>query len=267
MKNRPRIARNHRSRPMPITNREPSFASTLQSAQGVVKIGRMRPLPPQQREPELPLHTPSVSSVTLAAVIAVIAWIAIVVQADVTIDRTLARGLTVFDGLARMSSYLTNLTALACAICFTCIALRGQRSALVRFFRQPTVVTAVVVYMVFVGIAYNLLLRGWWSPAPFRRVLTEALHSVLPMLAALYWVLFVPRFHLRWRHCLLWLVYPLVYLGVTFWRGSLSDFYPYPFIDVETLGVRHVVVNSALLFGGFLMLMAVFVGINFRRRR
>src|ERR1700761_7508579 len=207
----------------------------------------MRPPPFEPREPELPLHTPSVSSVTLAAIIAVIAWISLVAQADVTIDRTLARGLTVLDGLARMSSYLTNLTVLACAICFTCVALRTHRSPLVRFFRQPTVVTAVVVYMVFVGIAYNLLLRGIWTPTAYRRVLNESLHSVLPMLAALYWVLFVPRFQLRPRHCALWLVYPLAYLGVTFWRGSLSDFYPYPFIDVETLGLRQVLVNSALL--------------------
>jgi hypothetical protein len=121
--------------------------------------------------------------------------------------------------------------------------------------------------MVFVGVAYNLLLRGYWSPAPLRRILTETLHSVLPMLCVLYWVLFVPRFHLRWRHGLLWLVYPVAYLVVTFWRGSLSDFYPYPFINVDTLGVEHALVNSALLFGGFLMLMAVFIGINFRRRR
>ncbi|WP_345815033.1 Pr6Pr family membrane protein [Paraburkholderia sp. PREW-6R] len=225
----------------------------------------MRPPHPPQPKPELPLPTPGVPSVTLAAIIAVIAWIAIVAQTDLTIDRTLARGLTVFDGLARMSSYLTNLTVLACAVCFTCVALRG-RAPIVRFFRQPTVVTAVVVYMVFVGLAYNLLLRGLWTPTAFRLLLNESLHSVLPMLAALYWVLFVPRFHLRIRHCLLWLIYPVAYLVVTFWRGSLSDFYPYPFIDVDMLGLRHVIVNAALLFGGFLMLLAVFVGINHRRR-
>lgn len=227
----------------------------------------MRPLPSGQREPELPLHTPSVPSVTLATIIAVIAWTSIAVQTEVTIDRTLARGLGVLDGLARWSSYLTNLTALACAVCFTCVALRANRSALVRFFRQPTVVTAVVVYMAFVGIAYNLLLRGLWTPTAYRMLLNESLHSVLPMLAALYWVLFVPRFQLRLRHGLFWLIYPLAYLAVTFWRGSLSDFYPYPFINVDVLGVRHVMINSALLFGGFLMLMAVFVGINSRRRR
>lgn len=159
----------------------------------------MRPAPDHHHEPELPLHTPSVSSVTLAAIIAVIAWISIVAQADLTIDRTLARGLGVLDGVARMSSYLTNLTVLACAVCFTCIALRGRSLAIIRFFRQPTVVTAVVVYMAFVGIAYNLLLRGMWSPRAYRLLLNESLHSVLPMLTVLYWVLFVPRFHLRLR--------------------------------------------------------------------
>ncbi|MGF6770110.1 hypothetical protein P3T18_002589 [Paraburkholderia sp. GAS199] len=227
----------------------------------------MRPTLPPQREAELPLHTPSVSSITLAAIIAVIAWVSVIAQTDVTVQRMLARGYGVLDGLARMSSYLTNLTALACAVCFTCIALRGRGPAIVRFFRLPTVVTAVVVYMAFVGVAYNLLLRGLWTPTAYRLLLNESLHSVLPMLAALYWVLFVPRFHLNLRHCLLWLIYPLAYLAITFWRGSLSDFYPYPFINVDELGVRHVVVNSALLFGGFLMLMAIFVGINHRRRR
>lgn len=58
----------------------------------------MRPAPHQQREPDLPLHTPSVSSVTLATIIAVVAWLAIVAQAEVTLNRTLSRGLTVLDG-------------------------------------------------------------------------------------------------------------------------------------------------------------------------
>ena len=51
---------------------------------------------------------------------------------------------------------------------------------------------------------------------------------MVPALAALYWMLFVPRFHLSLRRrCALWLVYPLCYLFVTLWRGSASDFYPY----------------------------------------
>jgi hypothetical protein len=217
-----------------------------------------------QREPELPLHTPSLASLSMAALIAVIAWLAFAAQIDVTIARVVARGMSVIDGLERMSSYLTNLTVLASAICFSCVATRAP-SPLGRFFRKPPVVTAIVVYMVFVGLAYNLLLRYLWTPSGYRALLNECLHTVVPVLSAVYWLLFVPRFHLTFHKCLLWLVYPLCYLGVTLWRGSTSDFYPYPFIDVDELGYRQVLFNAGLLVVGFLILMGVFLAINRRR--
>jgi hypothetical protein len=218
-----------------------------------------------RREPELPLHTPSRVSLSLAALIASIAWLACAAQTCVTVERLLARGLGVIDALERAASYLTNLTVFATALCFTCVALRG-RPALARFFRDPHVVTAVVVYMVFVGVAYNLLLRYLWTPSDYRAILNECLHTVIPALSALYWALYVPRFHLTPRKCLSWLVYPLGYLALTLWRGSASDFYPYPFIDVAELGYRNVLLNVLLLTLGFIALMGVFVAFNHRRR-
>jgi hypothetical protein len=213
---------------------------------------------------ELPLHTPSTASLGTAAAIALIAWLAIAAQTDLTVARTLARGMSVVDGLARLSSYLTNLTVLLTALCFTCIATR-TRMPVVRCFRQPTVVTAVVVYIVFVGLAYNALLRWLWMPSGYRALVNESLHTVVPALAALYWMLFVPRFHLSLRQCMLWLVYPLLYLFITLWRGSESDFYPYWFINVSELGYERVLLNSAMLVAGFIVLMSVFLVINHRR--
>ncbi|WP_244816577.1 Pr6Pr family membrane protein [Caballeronia sp. Lep1P3] len=218
----------------------------------------------RRHESELPLHTPSTASLALAAAIAMIAWLAIAAQTDLTIARSLGRGLTVIDGLARMSSYLTNLTVLLTAISFTCVATRA-RAPIARFFRRPTVVTAVVVYIAFVGIAYNALLRFLWSPTGYRALVNESLHTVVPALAALYWFLFVPRFHLSWRRCALWLVYPLCYLFVTLWRGSSSDFYPYWFINVAELGYERVFFNATLLVAGFLVLMSFFLFVNHRR--
>jgi hypothetical protein len=222
------------------------------------------PTPPSRDEPELPLHTPSAASLTAAALIALIAWLAFAAQTDITIDRLAARGYGVFNALERMSSYLTNLTVLLCAIGFTCIALRPP-TPIGRFFRAPTVVTAIVVYMVFVGLAYNFLLRHLWTPHGYRSLVNESLHTVLPMLCALYWLLFVPRFHLTIRRSLLWLVYPLAYIAVTMLRGSLSDFYPYPFIDVLELGYERVLINELALIGAFIGLMVLFIAINHRR--
>ncbi|WP_053569790.1 Pr6Pr family membrane protein [Caballeronia cordobensis] len=218
-----------------------------------------------RHEPELPLHTPSTASLAVAAAIAMIAWLAFAAQTDITVARLVNRGYTVFDGLARMSSYLTNVTVLLTAFCFTCVATRAQ-FPLARFFRKPTVITAVVVYIVFVGIAYNALLRYLWTPSGYRALVNESLHTVVPALAALYWLLFVPRFHLSWRRCAFWLVYPLSYLCITLWRGSLSDFYPYPFINVTELGYERVLVNATMLVGAFIVLMSVFLVINHRRQ-
>lgn len=214
-----------------------------------------------RHEPDLPLHTPSTVSLALAAAIAMIAWLAFAAQTDITIARLVNRGFTVLEGVTRMSSYLTNLTVLLTAFCFTCVATRA-RMPFARFFRQPTVVTAVVVYIVFVGIAYNALLRYLWTPSGYRALVNESLHTVVPALAALYWFFFVPRFRLSLRRCVLWLVYPLSYLAITLWRGSLSDFYPYPFINVAELGYERVFVNATMLVAAFIVLMGVFLVIN-----
>ncbi len=215
---------------------------------------------------EPPLHAPSSASLALSWAVAALAGIAVIWQLIVSIAHSEARGLTVLDAIDRSSTYLTNLTVFLTAICFLFVATRSQ-AGVGRFFRAPPVVSAVVVYIAFVGVAYNLLLRGLWVPTGLRAVLNELLHSVVPVLAVLYWVLFVPRFHLSVRQCVLWLLYPLLYLFVTLWRGSKSDFYPYPFIDVDELGYRHVLFNSAMLVLAFLALMGVFLYFNHRRRR
>lgn len=221
--------------------------------------------PSRAPEHDLPLHTPSTASLGVAAAIAMIAWLALAAQTDITIARMVGRGFTVIDGIARTTSYLPNLTVFLTALCFTCVAIRAN-APIARFFRQPTVVTAVVVYIVFVGIAYNALLRWLWTPSGYRALVNESLHTVVPALAALYWVLFVPRFHLSLRRCALWLVYPLCYLFITLWRGSASDFYPYWFINVAELGYERVFFNSAMLVASFLILMSVFIVINHRRQ-
>ncbi|MGI4859178.1 MAG: Pr6Pr family membrane protein [Janthinobacterium lividum] len=236
----------------------PSPSPPIQPEAGLSEAGLAR---------EAPLPAPGKASRAMAAVIALTAWLAISAQAILTVERTLARGLGLLDALAWLSSYLTNLTVGVVAIGFTCLVPRLQgRGRLARFLARPPVVTAIVLYMVFVGLAYNILLRGMWTPTGERRILNETLHSALPVLCAVYWVLFVPRFHLHVRQYLLWLVYPLAYLFITLWRGSRSDFYPYFFIDVAELGYPDVLFNSAMLVLAFLVLMGLFALFNHRRR-
>ena len=201
----------------------------------------------------------------MAGAIALLAWCALAAQTDLTIHRMALRGFDTIEVIGRLTAYLTNLTVLLVALTFTCVALR-VRAWPGRFLSAPATVSAVTVYIVFVGITYNLLLRHLWTPHGYRALLNESLHSLIPLLCAAYWLLYVPRFALTARELPAWLAYPLGYLAVTLWRGSETDFYPYPFIDVGQLGYTQVLVNSALLLIAFLTLMAFFITMNTRRR-
>jgi hypothetical protein len=209
--------------------------------------------------------SPSFYATTLAAVIALLAWSALAAQTDITIHRMALRGFDTFEAIGRLAAYLTNLTALLVALCFSCVALR-VRAWPGRFLNRAATLSAVTVYIVFVGIAYNMLLRHLWTPHGYRALINESLHSLIPLLCTVYWLLFVPRFTLSARERLAWLVYPLGYIAITFWRGSETDFYPYPFIDAGQLGYAQALVNSALLLAAFVMLMTIFTAINARRR-
>jgi hypothetical protein len=197
----------------------------------------------------------------VALVIALISWFALLAQVEISMARSLANGRSILDSLAHLSFYLTNLTTLLGALCFSALAWPGHHR-IGHFFRQPQVSTAVTAYSLFVGIAYNLLLRHLWHPEGFRALVDESLHTILPLLVMGYWLLFVPCFASRMQQQLLWLVYPLTYLGVTFWRGSSSGFYPYPFVNVRQLGYPHVLLNASGLLAGFIALMLLLLLIN-----
>lgn len=88
--------------------------------------------------------------------IAVLAWATMAAQTTMTVRRIVGRGMTMLDGFERTTSYLTNLTLLLCALCFTALVLAPQaRRWPLAFLRKPPVVSAIVVYMACVGIAYT----------------------------------------------------------------------------------------------------------------
>jgi hypothetical protein len=59
-------------------------------------------------------------------------------------------------------------------------------------------------------------------------VIDEMLHTVIPVLYAIYWLLFAPKEGLTYRAVPLWLSYPLVYCGYALLRGEVDGIYPYP---------------------------------------
>ena len=106
-----------------------------------------------------------------------------------------------------------------------------------------------------------------FAVGPVERQVPEAignqlLHTVVPLLAVLDWLLFDIRGRYRWRYAAYWLAFPLAYLGFALLRGLVVHRYPYPFIDVRDLGYPGVAVSAVVFAVAFWVLGLVFVVID-----
>jgi hypothetical protein len=189
----------------------------------------------------------------LLLLIALIAWFSIAAQFSISIPALVAHGMTYGEAVWRMFGFLTILTNILLAVCCTLLLLMPD-STPGRFFSRPGVQTALALYIIFVGLGYNLLLRNHAPFTGLHRLADEGLHTAVPLLFALYWVLFAMKNGLQAKDSLLWLIYPLAYFLMAMVRGSLSGFYPYPFLNVVVLGYPRVMANAVMLLAGLFLI-------------
>jgi hypothetical protein len=82
----------------------------------------------------------------------------------------------------------------------------------------------------------------------------EVLHVAMPLVLALDWFVFRladrGRPALPWRAILVALIFPVVWLAVTYIRGALTGWYPYPFLEPSA---------GPAVVGGYIGGIAVFV--------
>jgi hypothetical protein len=195
------------------------------------------------------------------AVVAVLAWLALVLQGYLTISLSIANGNGVLAGVITFFSYFTILANLLVAMVLTC-AVWAAHTRVGAFFSRPTVQSGTAVYIAIVGIVYILLLREIWNPLGWQKLADTLLHDVLPVLYVGYWLFCVRKRDLRWKDALWWLICPAIYFAYTLLRGAGSGSYPYPFFNVSELGYARVWLNAVMLLAAFLFcgLIAVAVG-------
>jgi hypothetical protein len=196
-------------------------------------------------------------------IIAIVGWFAVFLQLYLII---LNRAASLPETIVRFFSFFTIQTNILVAICFTFLWLK-PKSKWGLFFSKPKNTTAITLYITIVGLVYNAILRFLWAPTGSQKVVDELLHSVIPVLVLLYWILFVPKKALEFKNIFPWLIFPAVYLVYTLIRGAFFSFYPYPFVDVILLGYNSVLLNSFFMLLAFLFLGTLFIGIGKLRSR
>jgi hypothetical protein len=153
----------------------------------------------------------------------------------------LGRSLNVFSFFTIQSNLIVGITTLL-------LAIDPNRSSRVfSVFRLVGLVAITVTFVVFhVALSHLLDLETWAEAA------NQLLHTVVPVLAIAGWFAFGPRGLTSARVARLSVCFPVFYMAFVLIRGPLnSDWYPYPFADVKTLGYLKVIINGvwvALLF-------------------
>ncbi len=188
-----------------------------------------------------------------AAIAAVLGWCGLALQLLLSIQLTVAHGQGALAGLWIYLGFFTILTNLLVALALSAAAT-GSDGMLGRFFRRPDVHTAIAMSIIVVAAIYHLLLRQLWHPHGWQVVGDDALHTLMPLLFLLFWWLAVPKASLRWHQVLAWQAYPAAYFVYALARGAINGWYPYPFLDVTTLGYLDVLVNGC---GMLLLFIAV----------
>lgn len=193
---------------------------------------------------------------------AFLAWLAVVLQLILMLEN---RVFPLPETIVRFFSYYTILTNLLVACCFTALACK-RFWAKPTFLAAPRVLAATAVYIVIVGAVYNIILRNLWAPQGLQLVVDELLHSVNPLYYLVFWITFIPKAGLKWKHVFPWLIYPLVYFLFILVRGAISGFYPYPFIDVTALGWSRVLLNSAGVTAAFMVMSLIIISVSRLKR-
>ena len=192
------------------------------------------------------------------AILATVAWLAVLLQLWLSVQLGLSNGKSIVGGIVVFLGYFTVLTNIFVALVASVGALSKSPTA---WLYRPSVVGCATTAILLVGIAYHFLLRKIWSPQGAQLLADNLLHYVVPAGALLHWLVYRRTELLAIQAPIVWCLYPTLYLAYALARGELLGSYPYPFIDVATLGYQQVLLNGVGLLAAFLGLGFAVLGL------
>ena len=145
--------------------------------------------------------------------------------------------------LWRLFSYFTiqsNLIVLVVAVLLVLDPRRNGR--LFRVVRLDSLLGIVITGLVFaIVLAPKVELSGWALAA------TIGFHYISPWATLLVWLGLGPRHRIGRRTMPAAFAWPVGWLVYIFVQGAFTDWYPYPFLDADDLGLGTAIRNSLLV--------------------
>jgi hypothetical protein len=156
--------------------------------------------------------------------------------------------------LIRLFSYFTiqsNVLVLAAA---TMIVWNPDADSPMRRVLRLDALLGIVV----TGLVYDTVLAPLVHPTGLALWITIAFHYFSPWWSVIGWVLFGPRPRFDDRTVVWAFVWPALWIAYTFAHGAVSDWYPYPFLDVTEIGYGRALRNTIVVLIGAVVLAITF---------
>lgn len=186
-------------------------------------------------------------------------------QFFLTLHLAQAGGYSFGGSIVFFFSFFTILTNILVFLCFASEFLHNW--SIFAFFRQPSVRSAVAVYITVVALVYIFILQHLWDPRGLSKILDLLLHYVMPALYLLFWLLFARGGEARWIQALHWLIYPVAYGAYVMIRGAFTGLYPYPILDAGRFGYAIAFRNLGLICLLFLAVSLFVIAVDRRLGR
>lgn len=168
--------------------------------------------------------------------------------------------------------YYTNLSNFVCIIIMivSTIDLLKQMSKgeLVGLNTKHTVLRSqATIWILVTFLVYNILLGDPTTLEYWSGVGNITFHFACPLLFALDCILFDDHSKMKWWECLLTPIVPIIYIAYIYIRSAIvahtpdNVIYPYFFFDIDTLGIKGVVIYIICLIVFFIILGFILFGL------
>jgi hypothetical protein len=205
------------------------------------------------------METTSDRARRMAALIAIVAASAVIAQLGLNLARAADEGKALWRVPIDFYGYFTIWTNTLVALVTGWFARGGFDKGLLG---KPWLLAATLVYIVVVGLVYNVLLASSNPQTGVRKLIDLVFHIGIPIAYPLWWWAMVPRGRLGWGALAPTLVFPIAYSFFAMGKGAATGKYAYFFIDIGKYGVPQVLANIAGLALLYAALMALVIGFD-----
>jgi hypothetical protein len=186
----------------------------------------------------------------------VVAVIALVLQLIlILLGQNILDSSSVTSGLPeqvrRYFSYFTIQANLLVAISMFMLVTGRTGTQLFRVLRLASLIGIVVT-----GVVAAVALPPSPNYTTLNLICDRLLHIVVPLLTFIGWIAFGPRGFVTRGDLLPSLIWPVAWLLATLGLAPITHWYPYPFLNADTIGWGRVLVNCAGIAVLFLALAA-----------